>query len=356
VRRHLAPIAAALIAAAATAGLALADQGRGDRGGDRRGWARPYAIGLWGDVPYNDAQKTTGVPNLIADMNAKRLAFTVHDGDIKSGGSACTDDVYATAKGYFNSLSAPAFYTPGDNEWTDCDRTAGVSSGERLEHLRSTLFDTPYSFGQRRLRADLQAPPTRPYTENRRWRVRGVVYATLNVPGSNNNLGDVAPDPAEFTARDAADRAWLRQTFDDAVATKAVAVMLIIQANPGFDLDDPNRAPQRDPATLASGTQPPSPTSGSGYDELLTELRERTVAFGKPVALVHGDSHYTRVDKPLLDAAGRRIWNFTRVETPGDNAQTGTTDVQWVKVLVDPRSDEVFSFQQEVVPGNLPTP
>jgi hypothetical protein len=33
-----------------------------------------YAIGLWGDLPYStatsDVQVTTGVPNLIADMNS----------------------------------------------------------------------------------------------------------------------------------------------------------------------------------------------------------------------------------------------------------------------------------------------
>lgn len=32
----------------------------------------PYAVGLWGDLPYSPAQATVGVPNLIADMNAQR--------------------------------------------------------------------------------------------------------------------------------------------------------------------------------------------------------------------------------------------------------------------------------------------
>jgi hypothetical protein len=44
-----------------------------------------YAIGLWGDLPYSDIQAQVGVPNLIADMNAQKLAFTVHDGDLKAG-------------------------------------------------------------------------------------------------------------------------------------------------------------------------------------------------------------------------------------------------------------------------------
>ena len=52
------------------------------QGGERD---RSYAIGLWGDLPYNATQASIGVPNLIADMNRQDLAFTVHDGDLKSG-------------------------------------------------------------------------------------------------------------------------------------------------------------------------------------------------------------------------------------------------------------------------------
>jgi len=76
------------------------------------------------------------------------------------------------------------------------------------------------------------------------------------------------------------------------------------------------------------------------------------VAFGRPVAAVHGDSHYFRVDKPLLDATGRRVQNFTRVETFGDHAENNNNDVQWVKVDVDPESRGVFSFQPQIIASN----
>lgn len=46
-----------------------------------------YAIGLWGDLPYSDAQALTGVPNMIEDMNLQDLGFTAHDGDLKAGNS-----------------------------------------------------------------------------------------------------------------------------------------------------------------------------------------------------------------------------------------------------------------------------
>ena len=76
------------------------------------------------------------------------------------------------------------------------------------------------------------------------------------------------------------------------------------------------------------------------------------IAFRRPVAYVHGDSHYFRIDKPFLDAQGRRLENFTRVETFGDNQANGNNDVNWLKVLVDPHSREVFAYQPQIVPAN----
>lgn len=86
--------------------------------------------------------------------------------------------------------------------------------------------------------------------------------------------------------------------------------------------------------------------------EFLKALRTEVISFGKPVAYIHGDTHYFRVDKPFLAADGKRLENFTRVETFGDNAATATTDVHWVKALVDPQSRDVFAFQAQIVPGN----
>ena len=89
-----------------------------------------------------------------------------------------------------------------------------------------------------------------------------------------------------------------------------------------------------------------------GFHDFLTALRERVIAFRKPVAYVHGDSHYFRIDKPFLDSLGRRLENFTRVETFGDNQGNGNNDVNWLKVIVEPRSREVFFYQPQIVPAN----
>jgi hypothetical protein len=348
-------VVAALLVAAAFATAAPA--GDRDRDHDDDFGRGTYSIGLWGDLPYSTLQATVGVPNLIADMNKQDLAFSVNDGDLKAGsGTPCDDPLYVQALGYLNALKAPAVFTPGDNDWTDCDRPSngGYSSLERLDRERQLFFSTPFSQGQHRIRQEVQETPlclgvSGPVrcVENRRWTIGGVTYATLNIPGSCNNLCDTAPDPAEFAARNLANIAWMQETFTVAKVRHSAAVMLISQADPGWDASDGTRAPLRDPRTLAE-----TDTAPDGYRDFLSALREQLVAYRRPVAYVYGDSHYFRIDKPFLDAAGRRLENFTRVETFGDNQANGNNDVNWLKVIVDPRSREVFAYQPQIVPDN----
>jgi hypothetical protein len=323
-----------------------------------------YSVGLWGDLPYSDQQATTGVPNVIADMNASDIAFSVHDGDLKAGSgtpgsstpTTCSNEMYAQALAYLNALVKPAMFTPGDNDWTDCDRPAngGFNSRERLDYERSLFFSSPTSLGQQTLPQEVQTTPPclgangpTPCVENRRWTYMGVTYATFNVQGSCNNLCDTDPDPDEYNARNAADIAWLRDTFAQARASGSSAVMLISQADPGFQPTTYVGEPTRDPKTLVEADSDPD-----GFHDFLVALRDAVIDFRRPVAYVHGDSHYFRIDKPLVDDQGRRLENFTRVETFGDNQQNGNNDAHWLKVLVDPSTREVFAFQPQIVPAN----
>jgi hypothetical protein len=103
-------------------------------------------------------------------MNAQELAFTVHDGDLKAGkgtpGSVtpttCSNDKYTQALTYFKLLKAPAAFTPGDNDWTDCDNPSNgpFNSLERLDHERALFFSTPFTFGQHHLRQAVQTDIT----------------------------------------------------------------------------------------------------------------------------------------------------------------------------------------------------
>ena len=87
-------------------------------------------------------------------MNSQDLAFTAHDGDLRQGSGSpnCADgSIYTRAAMYFGSLHAPAIFTPGDNDWTDCDRKSlgadGRNSLQELDNERAFFFGAPYTLG-----------------------------------------------------------------------------------------------------------------------------------------------------------------------------------------------------------------
>ena len=282
-----------------------------------------FAFALIGDVPYTPDQEPR-LKALIDQINADRqIAFTIHDGDIKGGGQRCDNAVYQRELQRFSTFRKALVYTPGDNEWTDCVRgPAGrYDAWERLAHLRKTFFLEPSrSLGQEPIQLEHQGPA---YPENARWQRDRITFATLHVVGSNNNRPSSlvrSGDEQEFRARNAANLEWLRSTFQAATEGQSAGVVLVMQAN-----------------MLEGNLSVPS-----GFDELVTALREEVERFAKPVVLVHGDTHFFRIDQPRL-GAGPLLENLTRVETFGD------PDVGWVKVTVDPSSDEVFRFEEHAL-------
>src|SRR5437867_111547 len=199
-----------------------------------------FSVGLWGDVPYNAVQESK-IPALTADMNEAGLAFSVFDGDIKSGSSRCDDASFTTAIARFNAFESPMVYVPGDNEWTDCHRTAagGFNNLERLVHLRQVMFASPKSYGEQKMTLQHQSAD---YPENTRWTRGSVVFVGINMPGSNNNKvntpeectttsartqADCDADNAEYAARDAAVRQWIHDSFEVAKARHAAGIMIV---------------------------------------------------------------------------------------------------------------------------------
>jgi hypothetical protein len=310
-----------------------------------------YSFALWGDLPYARNGDEPKIAKLIDSMNAENLEFTVFDGDTKDGSSVCRDDVIgAQAIARFNQLKAPTVYIPGDNEWTDCHRVnnGGYNALERLDFIRRTLFGQIGSFGQRTMKMSHQGAVAGAYSENTRWVKNGVVFVGLNIPGSNNNKvnaggctspksvrtqADCDADNAEYADRNAHNLAWLTESFIIAKQKQAAGLMVIIQADPGFDVPETETVDER-----------LSPDY-DGYTSFLNALATETQEFIGQVALVHGDSHFFRIDKPLFKQENL-LKNFTRVET------FGSPNVHWVKVTVDRKSANVFHFEPVIVPGN----
>lgn len=314
-----------------------------------------YTIALFGDMPYNALGKQQ-YPNLLADINNADVEFSVFDGDLKAGGDGpCTDEnLYIPALNYFNSLKQPVIFLPGDNDWTDCWGRYGAASTapgaddpiERLQHERDMFFSTPYSLGQHHLRLTRQSSEGgdyAQYSENVRWKYGPVVYIGLNVQGSNDNYpyagvdGETRPQAeidrqrAEEVARKAANLHWLNEGFDYAKRAGAAGVMVIFQADLNFN-NEQHLADTR---------------SWDAFPDYVNALRDLALAFPGQVALVHGDSHYYKIDEPLSGPQGGVVANFTRVET------FGARNTHWVSATIDASNPKLFVFEPRIVPENI---
>jgi len=309
-------------------------------------------VALWGDNFYADdpAVKAAMIDQTVKSMNGHDLDFTIFVGDTKNGSTLCTDEAIGQAPAdIFNRLTAPTLYSLGDNEWTDCHRTNNGSYDplERLAYLRTFFFSRNETQGKHPLAVERQGEPGEAYSENSRFIKDKVEFVALNIPGSNNNLvatekqctnksnrtqADCDAATAEYQARNEKNLAWLRASFAQAKARHCAGILIAIQADVyfPFELSDggyqADFLPQLDPAT-------------NGYSDFFHALIEETQAFPGQVLLVHGDSHYFKVDKAMVNDDGTIRSNFTRLEV------FGNADNSWVEMTVDPASDNVFSFQ-----------
>jgi len=283
-----------------------------------------FSFGIMGDMPYFHHERAWAT-EIVREMGTKDLAFIIHVGDIKAGSEPCTDKPMLWNRKLFDSSRHPLIYVPGDNEWTDCYRTrsGGYDPEERLQRLRTIFYPDDYSLGQRRIRLERQSADARDgaYRENVRWQQGVVLFVGLNMPGSNNNYGRTASADAEYRRRNAANIAWMKQSFELANRKLMRAIVIVIQANPLFELPDTEKARR-------------------GYNEFLRHLQAETIAWGKPVLLVHGDTHHFRTDQPMMDRTTRRPVNTsTRVAT------FGSPFLGWVQVTVDTARPELFVIE-----------
>jgi len=279
-----------------------------------------------GDLPYGSPDKAYGpYRSLIDRINQDAPAFSVHVGDFKSGATLCSDEEFANQVDHFQRFKGAVVYTPGDNEWTDCHRgnNGKYDPLERLSALRQRFFKPGASLGQQPMPVQNQsvlAPAFAKYVENARWKHQGVMFATVHIVGSNNNLEsrDIASN-REFFERDAANVAWIIDTFEQARQQQATALVFAFQA----DVLE-NKTPWED---------------FPGWSGFRTSVGDTLLPlanlWGKPVLVIHGDSHQFRVDQPFkLDK--RPLNHVTRLIVPG------ASDVRAVKVTVKNAS---FSFE-----------
>lgn len=314
-------------------GLALVGTGCATRSTD----SRHFSFALVGDQQYDEREEAL-FPAMLASMNNADIAFVVHVGDFKAGSnSPCTDTLYERRRAEFDQSRHALVFTPGDNDWVDCRRPTNGRADplERLAKIRELFFATPFSLGKQPIPLSRQSivsrgdPVLSKFSENAMWTHGGIVFATVNVQGSNDNLGFDAANDKEHAERTQANTAWLKRAAIEAAKGSNLGLAIFLQANPGFE---------------AAATA----VARSGYVEFLRAFEQEARVLDKPVLFAHGDTHHFRVDRPYLSPLDKRpLANVLRVETFG----SPLTD--WVRITVDPRNARhLFS----VSPGGFVAP
>lgn len=286
-----------------------------------------------GDMPYKLPDDYKRFETLISAINTVKPVFSIHVGDIKSGSTPCSDELIGKVYDYFKTFQQPLIYTPGDNEWTDCHREkAGKFNPlERLAYVRKLFFTDNKSQGASPITVTRQADVSdfKDMVENARWTHGGVVFATIDAVGSNNNLDRNAESADEFYKRNAANVAWIGEAFATAKKEGAKGVVIAMQANLHLDAD---------------------PELNAGFRDTINALTKGAIDFGKPLLVIQGDQHVFIVDQPFKDKDENPIETAFRLQVMGEER------VGAVRVRVDPSDATLFSFRPLVPAENLRQP
>ena len=286
-----------------------------------------FTFAVLGDMPYNAAQEATINSMLAPALRRAGLPFVIHLGDFKAGDESCTDELIAMRRDQiYGLLPGRVFYTPGDNEWTDCDRE-GLKNPkpelERLDYLRNVFYPAPPS-----LAGTWDYTTQDEYPENASWMRDGLVFATIHLVSTNNGRAEINPldaagnplsgEAAEdyvktaldrVDARDAANARWLEATFARATGIGARAVIVATQA-------DVTKGKPSAPCSAHTRTD------CDAFADARVKLTELAAVFDKPVLLIHGDTNPYCLDKTFGGDQAPKLW---RLNALGDFTEADAT-------------------------------
>ena len=236
--------------------------------------------------PEGDAK----FPNVIADINADRkLVVRRPRRRLQEWQLALQRRDLLQPPDLFNQFARPLIFVPGDNEWTDCHRAnnGGYDPLERLAFLRTC--------SSRPIRASAAHDDAR--AAERESAVRGL--SRERPLGRATTCSSSACTSSAATTTSAGRRPPTPNTRP-----------VMPRTSPGCA--SRSRRPPSDGSqgrddrhSGQSASSWPSATQRTGFNDFLAALEAETIAFGGPVVLVHGDSHYFRIDKPMIGYAKR---------------------------------------------------
>lgn len=304
---------------------------------------KPFSFVVIGDTPYSAVDKPM-LETAKAKIKQADYPFIIHVGDYKGGGAACTAEHDLYQQNLIKALAPlPVFYTPGDNEWTDCDRFEDPKSGkaqselERLEIVRS-LFLAHAPKNSKPLNYKRQTE----FRDNAAWRYGGVQFATLHITGTNNSRDWVGGDTLAnakraVTERDAANLVWLTTIFHKAEKTQAAAIIIAIHA----DITDVRKKPDDVMCTDVSATHK---NPCDAFTDFRYALQNHAKNIAIPVLLIHGDTAPFTLNQKMAGEGAPNLWRLNAAGDAGigrTGQPYGTHDVTLVSY--SPNAENPFS-------------
>ena len=265
-----------------------------------------------GDTPYSAEEEQHLQQEVAGAIKAAAPPFVVHHGDLQGGAESCSEDLLVARRDFFYGLlPGRVFYTPGDNEWTDCDRSfleAPVSELESLDLLRRVFFSPPMDLPE-----SWQYARQANFPENARWMQDGVFFMTVHLVSTNNGRMDIQLDDIELAlalveARDQANRVWMNESFAVALKADAKAMVIVTQA----DVTSPDA---EGPCTAVNRMH------CDAFQNFRENLRRNARKFAergkarRPVLLLHGDTNQFCMDTKF---GGNQAPNLWRLNAWGD--------------------------------------
>jgi hypothetical protein len=307
------------------------------------GSGQAFTFPVIGDIPYSQDDAEVLQSAIIPAIRAGSYPFVIHVGDYKGGGAPCTAEADEAQLALIAALApAQVFYTPGDNEWTDCDRHKDPETGEpqseldRLQRVRDLFFADPIAAP-----AEMQVIAQPAMTENVTWRYEGVRFATMHIVATNNGRNEIAgDDPAQAAIaadkRDIANLSWLLHVVAIAKHEHARALVISFQA----DVTDVDGALLGAPCDGADASRE---RDCDAFATLRPALRDAAAGFGGPTLLIHGDTAPFTFGQSFSGDEAPNLWCLNAA---GDFGHSGaiTYGVQDATlVTIDPASSTPFA-------------
>lgn len=271
----------------------------------------PFSFVVVGDIPYG--KRDYPVLNAVKEkIITEKPPFVIHLGDYKSSRNACSKRYDDDFSKFIEQLKPiPTIYTPGDNEWTDCDKHNNTSEIQRLKKIRDSflkegIIEAPG--------LNLERQKT-PIQDNTSWQYQGVHFITLHVVSTSNGRRkifstiDTVEEAIQLVEqRDKANLEWLRSNFKLAEKTNAHAFVIAFHADIFRNkLDDCKSKRDAD---------------CDAYINLRKNIFKEAEKFKKPVLLIHGDTPEFTLDQPknLLPHRKNTVTsdNVWRINAAGD--------------------------------------